>query len=223
MIPALAVRITLPFSDASGIVRVWALKAEKLVCYEHIGEATSKPHIHLLLIRVGCDKERLKQLAKPWATGSGNEFWSFKTKCKGIGDVNEENSFRYLVYMTKGTIDPSYVKGYEMDWLQSAKNAWSAPTEELNRNQKLYESFEEYLWQTWDKCSAAARAEYFQDGYTILRSDAMEIKGIELARRWSFGINKSIWSVRAAADAKMVFLTYCMTHDLRIPSNVKVW
>ena len=88
MSPAgLAVRITLPFSDVSGVVRDWALKADKLLCYEHIGEKTSKPHVHLLLLGVTCNKERLKQIAKPYVTGGGNEFLVFQNCEAGYREV----------------------------------------------------------------------------------------------------------------------------------------
>lgn len=56
----LSVRLTLPFSDVSGAVRQWALKADKLLCYEHVGEATEKPHVHLLLMGCSQTVERLK-------------------------------------------------------------------------------------------------------------------------------------------------------------------
>ena len=52
MLEGLAIRVTLSWADASGIVRAWALKADKLLCYEHTGEATNKDHIHLLYSQV---------------------------------------------------------------------------------------------------------------------------------------------------------------------------
>ena len=84
-----------------------------ILCYEHVGEKTKKPHVHLLLLRVSCTTARLKQLAAPWVPFgmSGNDFWSFKTKSKVLGPVNADSSRKYVIYMTKGEFRPSYNKG----------------------------------------------------------------------------------------------------------------
>lgn len=222
MLDGLAVRITLPFSDASGIVREWALKAEKLLCYEHIGEATNKPHVHMLLIRVGCHKERLKQLAAPWVPvgSSGNEFWSFKSKTKDLGLVTEDTSRKYVIYMTKGQFDPSYVKGYDMEWLQTCKDSWMVKEEEDSREQKLYGAFEDYVHEYWLQDND--RELEFNAGTTVFKHDKANVVQ-RLARAWAFSIHKSIWSVRTATDAKMVFLTYCMRFGITIPNDIKSW
>lgn len=222
MLEGLAVRITLPFSDASGMVREWALKAERIVCYEHVGEATAKPHIHLLLLRVGCTKERLKQLAAPWVPfgSSGNEFWSFKSKSKELGPITMESSRRYIIYMTKGVNDPKYVKGFDTQYLEGCKEGWMVKEEETSRNEKLYGAFEDRVHEYWtaDKLNE----EEFQEGRTIIRVDKADVVE-RLARSWAFSTHKSIWSVRTATDAKMVYLTYCMRYGINIPKEVKTW
>jgi hypothetical protein len=220
---SLAVRITLPFSDVSGVVRAWALKADKLLCYEHTGELTEKPHVHLLLINVSVDKERLKQLAKVTGgsrlSGGGNELWSFKTKVKGAGDVSDENSRRYITYMSKGTIDPSYVKGYDEDFLAACKAGWTTKEVSPNRDQQLYSAFEERLYQLHVE---NPHADIWADGTSVFRHDKANDLA-KLARSWAFAAHDQIWSVRTATDAKMVFLTYCMRFDIQIPDNLKVW
>lgn len=222
MLDGLAVRITLPFSDASGIVREWAMKAEKLLCYEHVGEATKKPHVHMLLINVGCHKERLKQLAKPWVPigSSGNEFWSFKAKTAALGPITEETSRKYVIYMTKGQFEPSYVKGYDLEWLNACKASWMVKEEEDSRETKLYASFEDYIYSYW--LEDHDRDTEFKPGTTVFHVDKASVVQ-RLARAWSFSINKQLWTVRTATDAKMVFLTYCIRFGLTIPESVKLW
>ena len=214
----LAVRITLPFSDLSGTVRAWALKAEQLVCYEHQGKKSGKRHVHMLLLGVVVDKERLKQVAKQSGlAGGGNEFWSFK-KAK-------PETRRYITYMTEGKNDPMYNKGFEDDYLQACKEEYEKGDEgEPSRDEKLFREFEEVAvwpfvrghivdqppseWPDW------------ADGTTIVRC-ALQVQS--LARSWAFGHHKRIWSVRTATDAKMVFLTYCMRYDIEIPKDIKSW
>jgi len=213
MSPAgLAVRITLPFSDLSGTVRAWALKADKLLCYEHIGEKTSKPHCHLLLLGVMCNKERLKQIAKASGlAGGGNEFWSFKTA--------KEEAERYIVYMSKGKFDAVYNKGYEPDYLQMCKDAWEQGEAEPNRDQKLCKEFEDIIYNFVRELVAKCQPPWY-DGWLILR-DTDILK--QQARSWAFKRNKMVWSGKTGSEAKLVFLTYCMRNDLIIPNDVKVW
>lgn len=218
MSPAgLAVRITLPFSDLSGTVRAWALKADKLLCYEHVGEKTSKPHCHLLLLGVACNKERLKQVAKESGlAGGGNEFWSFKTA--------KQEAERYIVYMSKGKFDAVYNKGYEPDYLQMCKDAWEKGEAEPSREEKLFRDFEErVIWPFVREHIVdvpASQWPSWTDGTTIVKNAELVQ---HLARSWAFGHHKRIWSVRIATDAKMVFLTYCMRYDIEIPKDIKSW
>lgn len=206
----LAVRITLPFADLSGTVRAWALKADKLLCYEHVGEKTSKPHCHLLLLGVTCNKERLKQVAKESGlAGGGNEFWSFKTA--------KHEAERYIVYMSKGKFDALYNKGYETDYLQTCKEAWEQGEAEPSRDEKLCSEFEELVYQVVRDIEPKP---YWYDGWVICR-DAEMLRS--LARSWAFKRNKLVWSGKTGSEAKLVFLTYCMRHGLIIPKDVKVW
>jgi len=219
MLPGLAVRITLPFSDASGIVREWALKADKLLCYEHVGEDTKKPHIHLLLIRVSCTTERLKQLVKNIIPvgAKGNEFWSFKTKSKGL-PCNDENSRRYIIYMSKGRHTPQYNKGYDPDFLETLKNSWLEKEEEENKDAKAYDAFEDSIYEWYQ-----SNPQYFQE----MRTDLVCVQHIPAlkthCRSWAFKAMGNLWTVRTATLAKMVFLTYLMRKHLPIPDDVKVW
>lgn len=222
MAPSLAVRITLPFSDISGVVRAWALKADKLLCYEHTGEQTNKDHVHLLMIRVSCDPERLKQIARELREcGSGNEFWTFKKKTKAHGDVSEENSSRYITYMSKGVHDPKYNKGYDPEEIEELKKEWTEKEILESRDTKCYAAFEEYIYQYW-KANPQLREDYFVGGTTVFNIFAGATVA-KLARAWAFNVHNRIWNVRTATDSKMVCLTYCMRYDITIPKEIKFW
>lgn len=218
---SLAVRITLPFSDISGVVRAWALKVDKLLCYEHTGDVTNKDHVHLLMIRVSCDPERLKQIARELREcGSGNEFWTFKKKTKAHGDVSEENSSRYITYMSKGIHDPQYNKGYDKEYIEELKKQWQQKTVEPTRDANLVGAFEERVYQYW--LEDHDRELEFKQGTTVFKPD-MGNRIAKLARAWAFAQHDRIWNVRTAADAKMVCLTYCMRYDIDIPKEIKLW
>ena len=55
--PHYAVRITHSYEVAKPIVHLWAMKCEKILAYEHLGERTGKIHIHLLLVNTSVDKQ----------------------------------------------------------------------------------------------------------------------------------------------------------------------
>lgn len=220
MSPAgLAVRITLPFSDVSGTVRAWALKAEQLVCYEHLGKKSGKRHVHLLMLGVIVDKERLKQVAKQCGiAGGGNEFWSFK-KAK-------PETRRYITYMTEGKNDPMYNKGFEDDYLQACKDEYEQGEAEPSRDEKLYNDFEAVVsmfvrdtMAPYDHETRLVRFPWY-DGTLVLRhSDRLK----QEAKSWAFKRNKLLWTGKTGAEAKFVLLTYCMRHGVEIPKDVKVW
>lgn len=114
--PHYAVRITHSYEIAKPIVHLWAMRCDKLLAYEHLGERTGKIHIHLLLVNTSVDKKQLRNIAATTKIPvSGNEWMSFK-----VADLDPT----YIRYMSKGEIDPSYNKGYEAHELDAIKQTW---------------------------------------------------------------------------------------------------
>lgn len=212
-----AVRITLPFSDVSGAVRSWAMKADKLLCYEHTD--TDTLHCHLLMLNTSVDAEALKVIAKKVGVdGKGNQFWSFKTKSKRTGPVSELTAGRYITYMSKGRFDPKYVKDFDQEYLLDMKAAWEDNAEPISKEQELYDEFEGVVI---DYCR-----EHPQDvrtGTYILHWSKADVL-VALARRHAFAKAARIWNVRTASMAKSFFLTYCMREEIRIDEKkYAVW
>lgn len=212
-----AVRITKPFSDLSGTVRQWAMKADKMLCYEH--DNTDKLHCHLLMLNVSVDAERLKQISKECGVfGKGNEFWSFKTKSKKTGPVDSTTAERYITYMTKGRYDPKYVKGYESEYLSYCKSLWADGDSAPSKQELVYLDFEDNVI-TYCK----ARPEDARGILYVLRADKTDVL-VSLARRYAFLKASRIWDVRTASLAKSLFLTYAMREDMIIDEKLyKVW
>jgi len=113
-----AIRVSLPFSDCSGIIQRWFDRSTTAVCYEHeADDKVSRTHIHLALTGVDCKEEALKRMWKN-APGSGNGFWSFS-------QIKED---KYWVYMTKGTLRPKLVKNISPAELEEHRKSWVEPS-----------------------------------------------------------------------------------------------
>lgn len=219
MIPGMAVRITRPFSDLSGTVRQWALKAERLVVYEHNDDGAERIHCHMLLLGVGCDAERLKQIVKetcPGTIGKGNSFWSFKTKVAKVGQVDDTKCSTFITYMTKGKYDAKYVKGWSEEELEVLKGEW---VENTPMECRLYTVFEtDAVYQAYVENPTS-----FEPGSTVrMYADKVDVVA-KVARRWAFSQTKFVWTAATSRLAKMVFLTYCMRHGITISDKYRMW
>lgn len=115
--PALFVRITQPWTVVERVVTAWNSKCDKLVVYEHEGnEQGKKWHCHLALTSsVGI--KQLRRLAE--AVGvpmAGNENSAAKA-----WEIDETGEIP-LTYMSKGNLQPKFLKGY----LAAEAEAWRA-------------------------------------------------------------------------------------------------
>lgn len=114
-------RITLPYTDCSGIIQLWFDRCSKAICYEHeADDEIKKTHIHLALIGCNCQEEALKRMWKN-APGKGNSFWSV-TPC--------DDPDRYLTYMSKGKLRPKSIKLFSEDQVESSRLAWVDPVKD---------------------------------------------------------------------------------------------
>lgn len=110
----IALRITRPYSDLASVFQ--SLEAEKIVVYQH--DDSNRVHIHALILNcpilVIAVKRRIeKVLGKVNASD-----WSFKTS-----DITDN----FITYMSKGKLDPLYVKGFDADKIDGYRLSWVAP------------------------------------------------------------------------------------------------
>lgn len=136
-----APRITLPWSDLSGVVQFWEERCKKLAVYEHEADDTvAKTHCHFLML--GCDiqEEALKRMFKahyPSIKVYGNAFWSWTRKYPP--------SYVNLTYYSKGHISPSYLHVITPAECEEARLKWIAlqPEEEaLRPSSKKYDEYQ---------------------------------------------------------------------------------
>lgn len=206
-----AVRITRSWSVVERAVVAIALRCDKVLAYEHVGSATEKVHIHLILVGVRCDVDTLKNDMKRngLATLKGNGEWSFKTKDKKYGDVTD--SPVYITYMTKGKYDPKYNKGYSNEELEQAKASWVEPSRQKSRWSRWFAEFEAVVPKDLPQDpvmigSGLSQKETFP-GFTKVRAMAaafvFEKKG-ELRKN-------------DRSDVVDMWLTYCYKHHISMP------
>lgn len=137
--PHYAVRVTHSWLQAQSVAHTWALRADKVLVYEHSQEtktARDKTHIHMLLVNTSIDKKQLRNLAKETNVPTkGNENMSFK--------MAEEPFTKYITYMSKGVLQPKYNKGFTPEELEEYRLLWVDPNEYKKETawSKLYDEW----------------------------------------------------------------------------------
>lgn len=112
-----AIRITRSYDVLGTVIERMAGKCKALLAYEHTH--SKRVHCHLLLVGCEVSTDTLKNYIKAKLGVVDKEDWSFKT-CASDYD-------KYITYMSKGNINPSYIKGYENAFLEQKKNEWVSP------------------------------------------------------------------------------------------------
>lgn len=214
------VRITRSFSDLSGLVHTWAARADKMVVYEHCGDETEKVHIHMVIINPDVTKKQLKNLV-PTYNLKGNGDWSFK---------NYDGDDTAMVYMTKGVLDPKYMKGYTVEDADFWKLQYKFPRQKPNRLLDLYEDCfgdeEDMKYQIQENRSAKWRAYEHAGTRLVDRLPETEIDFLyikEKAKIAAFEASKRVWSQKTMNDYKSLVYTYIMRYNIQIPDKHKDW
>lgn len=117
-----APRITLPYADVSGIVEIWSTLCNQMVVYEHEADDEIKQtHVHMIMI--GCTRKQ-KSLCErfykelPHEVRKGNALWSWEHK------EFPNPQLEYIVYMSKGRLEPKFVKGVFPEQIARFKEEW---------------------------------------------------------------------------------------------------
>jgi len=113
-------RITRSYQDLSELISNWATTATQILVYQHDpDEEVKKTHCHFLIQDCSIGQEGLKKRIKHLIRLHGNEDWSFSEPY--------ETTDKYVTYMTKGTLQPSYNKGFSPEFLELRKSSWISP------------------------------------------------------------------------------------------------
>lgn len=120
-------RITLPYEDVKEACRQVAEETSHLVIYQHdADEETARTHIHFYVVwKASTDtlKNRFKQYIPQGS--KGNSLWEFKTEYKDY-DTKQLRKVtpNCITYMSKGELDPVFVKGFTQEQIDEYKSHW---------------------------------------------------------------------------------------------------
>jgi len=113
-----AIRITNSYNELTQFVEQLVTCCDKLIIYEH---RSNRIHIHGLLINCKVSTDTLKNYVK--RALSVNTYpktdWSFKTLYEG-NPVDD----KFIIYMSKGTIQPSYNRGFTDAEIEQYRSQW---------------------------------------------------------------------------------------------------
>ena len=220
--PHYAVRVTHSFLQARPIVHEWAMRADKVLVYEHSKDtntARDKTHIHMLLVNTSIDKKQLRNIAG--ATGvpvKGNEHMSFK--------MAEEPFGTYITYMTKGVLDASYNKGFTPEELAQYKHDWITPHEYVKETpwSKLYDAYapEAPKPPTPEQYASVIRQWVEDPNPNAVIPNAQDVYIRELeshTTRWVIKRHNGYWNPAMAKQVNCLRFTHCWKHGLTIPKN----
>lgn len=119
----LAFRITRSYDSLQTFVDKLAGSSSKLIIYEH---DAARVHIHGLVTDCSVSTDTLKNWIKN--VFSCKQFpksdWSFITKDKQGNLVNDN----FIIYMSKGVLQPRFVNGYTDDVVEQFKQQWKPVT-----------------------------------------------------------------------------------------------
>lgn len=127
----LAVRVSRPYGDIQEWVK--ELKVAKIiVCQHDADEEVSRTHIHMLLIGSVLKPDAIKARYKKLYGDIDKNDWSFKTSwqdkaTKEVFPIDDENSKKFITYMTKGHIVPSLCVGYDPAEVLNLAQLWVDP------------------------------------------------------------------------------------------------
>lgn len=218
-----AVRITLPYSKIERGVQSLALRADKVLAYEHVGSATEKVHVHLMIVGARADLKTLKDDMKRGGCGTlkGNGDWSWKTKDKKYGSV--EDSVKYVTYMTKGQYMPLYNKGYTNEFLLEAKSLWVDRPKNASRQEQMYYEFEALVPKDLPKAPIYSE---LVEGVVVSYLKG-KYSGFEEVRKMSFQFAMEkchgILSPGAKILIQTLYQTYCFKYQIMIDPKFDRW
>lgn len=123
--PNYAPRVSIPFTDLSGVIKEWATTCEEMVVYEHpADEEVATTHVHLIMINSKYKTaEQLKKIfRKLFSTDrDGNDLWSWTHKTFPNPDLT------YITYMSKGNLEPVYIHKTLSSTINEFKLKWVEP------------------------------------------------------------------------------------------------
>jgi len=167
-----ACRISRPSKYLETVWENWAKTSAKVLVYEHVADdEISVTHCHVLIQECAIGEEGLKKRIKSLIQLSGNKDWSFT-------DRNGKDAERYIIYMTKGHLNPVYNKGYDPEYLEACKAKWHSCRPTAKEQENLNDTPRNEMIKTEPKDSQLIQMwmEFQEHVFTHNLNDHMELK-----------------------------------------------
>lgn len=117
-----AVRFTKAYIDASGVVEKIAAVAQKCVVYQH--DDASRIHCHMLVEQFDKTEDTLRRWIRSMFENPARTDISIKSTYRDASGAEVPIDSAFIVYMSKGRLDPSYVKGYSETDISEHRSRW---------------------------------------------------------------------------------------------------
>lgn len=221
--PHYAVRVTHSWLQAQCIAYLWALRADKVLVFEHSQEtktARDKTHIHMLLVNTSIDKKQLRNLAKETNVPTkGNENMSFK--------MADEPFVKYITYMSKGVLQPKYNKGWTPEELEEYRLLWVDPNEYKKETawSKLYDVWVKEAPQAPSpSLYATVVRQYMEDPHLVnmMPPNPQDEYIRELERHtmaWMIKYHNGYYHPSIGKQVNSLRWTHCWKNGLSVPKN----
>lgn len=116
--------MTFDYESIKEVIEKLKDHSSAIVVYEHVADnEVSRTHIHGLVVDCKVSTDTIKNWIRKIKGAVDKNDWSFKTAAKSA-----EEQHGYIVYMTKGVLEPKFSYGYELDVLLDAKQKWVDPS-----------------------------------------------------------------------------------------------
>lgn len=145
-----APRLSMDYSDVSGVIEEWATSCEKMVVYQHSADKeVSRNHLHMVMIN--CKYKTPEPLKRQFYSRvsterKGNDLWSW------VHDKYPNPDLSFITYMSEGNLRPVFVKNvlpaeveeYRSKWIETTPKG-SLLTERKESKKSKYELLQEML------------------------------------------------------------------------------
>jgi len=119
-----------------------------MAVYEHPADSGCKrTHCHILIEQCKVKDDALRRglyKALPAEKRKGNDLWSWEHKKWKDKHPNQQYDDNMLTYMSKGSLAPSFVKGYSPALVEERKKQWKITTPNpVKSSDDAYDEFKE--------------------------------------------------------------------------------
>lgn len=113
--------------------------------------------------------------------------------------------------MTKGKLNPKYLKGFTNEEANVWKSKWVEPVkyEKVSSAARMYSNFEEDSGDIFE--DVIDKTEDYWKFNQLKR----------VARNYAFQHNSALWTMKTANDYKMLVMSYSFRHSIPIPPDHK--